>query len=84
MDLGGPWLAPLQPAAQAAWAAWQTGASVAAALNGLCHNAAAWPQLAAGRLRFVPQTQLPAGEAYEAFIHRTALVHGPGPDRRAE
>lgn len=34
----------------------------------------AWPALAAGALHFVPQAELPAGEAYESFIHRTARV----------
>ncbi len=31
-------------------------------------------QLTHGALRFVPQSELPVGEAYEAFIHRTASV----------
>jgi hypothetical protein len=48
------------------------GADVAQALNA---RLAAQPlQLAAGALRFVPQAALPAGEAYESFIFRTACV----------
>lgn len=75
----GPWLAPLQPWLGPAWAAWQAGQTVAQALQGLqsrpgLHAPAAWPQLAAGPLAFVPQAALPAGEAYEAFIHRRAQV----------
>lgn len=52
----------------AALAAWQGGASVAEAL------AAVPPQLGTAPRRFVPQAALPAGEAYEAFIHRTGGV----------
>jgi hypothetical protein len=74
MDLPGPWLSALQPAAAGAWSAWQAGATVADALNASLPEGTAAPQLAAGPLRFVPQQALPAGEAYEAFIHRTAAV----------
>jgi hypothetical protein len=78
---GGPWLAPLQPAFDTALAAWRGGAPVAQALHlagatagtGAPAGAAA-PALAAGPLRFVAQQALPAGEAYEAFIHRSAQV----------
>ncbi|MCV2421832.1 DUF3025 domain-containing protein [Paucibacter sp. DJ2R-2] len=53
-------------------AALAAGASVAEALNDQLH---AQPiQLSAGALRFVDQDELPDGEAYEAFIHRTARV----------
>ena len=80
-----PWLQPLQPALDAVLAACQAGASVAQALNqwldsGTAHQHAATPDqpclpvLQAGPLRFVPQAALPAGEAYEAFVHRTAQV----------
>jgi hypothetical protein len=48
------------------------GATVADALNGLLLERDI--QLTHGDLRFVPQTELPEGEAYEAFIHRTACV----------
>jgi hypothetical protein len=74
IDLAGPWLAPLQPALAPAWAAWQAGAQVAAALNAQCPAGAASIGLDAGLLHFVPQAALPADEAYEAFIHRTAGV----------
>ena len=73
MDLTGPWLAPLQPALAPAWADWQAGAPVAAALNAQ-RPADAAIGLDAGPLHFVPQAALPPGEAYEAFIHRTARV----------
>ncbi len=74
MDLTGPWMATLQPALGRAWAAWQAGATVADALNAQRPQAAGDLQLAAGRLCFVPQAALPAGQAYEAFIHRSAQV----------
>ncbi len=74
MDLAGPWLAPLQPALFRVAAAWQRGAAVAEALNAQRPGGDAAVMLDAGPLRFVPQAGLPAGEAYEAFIHRTAAV----------
>lgn len=66
-----PWWRPWQ--AVAARVAVHAGApSVAEALN---RALAAQPvDLAAGALRFVPQAALPPGEAYEAYIHRTACV----------
>ncbi|OYV01271.1 MAG: hypothetical protein CFE45_05600 [Burkholderiales bacterium PBB5] len=45
---------------------WRAGASVAEALN--AERPADCP------VHFVPQADLPAGESYEAFIHRTAQV----------
>ncbi len=74
MDLAGRWLAPLQPTLGRAWAAWQAGATVADALNAQRPTPAGALRLDAGPLRFVPQPALPPGEAYEAFIHRTAGV----------
>ena len=74
MDQQAPWLAPLQPALGAAWAAWQGGAAVAEALNAQRAAGAHSLPLHAGPLCFVPQSALPAGEAYEAFIHRSARV----------
>ena len=86
MDFAGPWLAPLQPALGQAWSVWQAGATLADALTGALTDAltdalgaqrAAAPgalQLDAGPLRFVQQAALPPGEAYEAFIHRSACV----------
>lgn len=69
-----PWLAPLQPALAPALAAWQRGQDVAGLLNAQAAAQPQPPRLAAGPLRFVPQAALPAGEAYEAFIHRSAAV----------
>ncbi len=63
-----PWLAPLQPLLGQALAAWQAGATVAQALAGSA------PDLQSVVPRFVTQTCLPAGEAYEAFIARTDSV----------
>lgn len=60
------WLAPLQPTLAPVMGQWQAGASVADALN------AARPTTCP--VQFVPQTGLPAGEAYEAYIHRSARV----------
>ena len=51
-----------------------SGGHVATVLNAQCAAQPQPPRLAAGALRFVPQAALPAGEAYEAFIHRTAQV----------
>lgn len=70
-----PWLAPLQPALGQAWRCWRQSdplaGPVALALN---QALACTPSAAASSLRFVPQSALPAGEAYEAFIHRTTQV----------
>ena len=65
-----PWLAHLRPALDDALAAWQAGLPVARALS--CATAAT--ASAAGPPRFVPQADLPEGEAYEAFIHRSASI----------
>ncbi len=45
---------------------------MAEALNGLLQERPI--RLSQGELRFVPQTELPDGEAYESFIHRSACV----------
>jgi hypothetical protein len=74
IDAGRPWLAPLQPGLDRVLAAWQQGTCVAEALNQLIQAQVLAPQLAAGPLRFVPQAERPAGEAYETFIHRSARV----------
>lgn len=74
IDAGRPWLAPLQPDLSRAWALWQAGATVAEALNAVVPAGGGAPRLHAGALRFVPQAELPAGEAYEAFVHRSARV----------
>ena len=75
VELGRPWLAPLRPALDRALRCWQQSdpqaSPVALALNQAFSGR---PSALASAPRFVPQTALPAGEAYEAFIHRTAQV----------
>jgi hypothetical protein len=76
IELHRPWLAPLQPALGQALRCWQQSdpqaSPVALALN---QTLARRPSSATALpLRFVPQGALLAGEAYEAFIHRTAQV----------
>ena len=75
IELCRPWLAPLRPALDQALRCWQQSdpqaSPVALALN---QALARMPSAALPPLRFVPQAALPAGEAYEAFIHRTAQV----------
>ena len=61
IDWSRPWLAPWRPLGEPL-AAQARLIGVIAALN------------AAGRTRFAEQSELPAGEAYESFIHRTARV----------
>ena len=65
-----PWLAHLRPELDGALAAWQAGCPVSAALTAI----RAAPGNADSDLRFVPQASLPAGQAYEAFIHRSRQV----------
>ena len=71
IDWSQPWLAPLrelgEPLAQRAGVE-----GVVAALNAAAHVLPV--ALAAGPLRFVAQSALPAGVAYETFIARTASV----------
>lgn len=74
MDLTGPWLAHLQPALGRAAAAWQSGATVAQALNAQRPAADGAIRPDAGPLRFLLHADLPEGVAYEVFIHRTAGV----------
>jgi hypothetical protein len=75
LELDRPWLAPLRPALDRALRCWQQAgpqaSPVALALN---QALARVPLSAALPLRFVPQTDLPTSEAYEAFIHRTGRV----------
>ena len=70
IDLAAPWLQALRPALDRAWGDGLALQNVAAALN----RAAA--AAIAGKVppRFVPQADLPAGQAYEAFIHRSRQV----------
>lgn len=70
VDASPPWLAPLAPCAQRVAARTAGGHSVAHALS-------AEPvaiELPAGPLSFVPGDSAAPGEAYEAFIFRTACV----------
>lgn len=53
-------------------ARWQVAGSLAEALNATLADRPI--ELAAGPLRFVPQRALPPGEAYEAFVCRSACV----------
>lgn len=82
VDALAPWFEPYR----ADWRDLQScgltaGVSVHLALNRLLAQRAtgslsgdAPPRLAVGPLRFVAPDELPAGQAYEAFIHRTACV----------
>ena len=71
IDWSRPWLAPLREHGEAlARRAFERG--LVDALNGDARIAGL--SIQAGRLRFVPQRDLPDGEAYEAFIARTACV----------
>lgn len=72
-SLGQPWLAPYRRQGQVLLQALGQSASVAEALN---RTLAQRPPIAlpGGLLRFVPQAALPAGEAYERFVHRAASV----------
>lgn len=82
IDWAQPWLTPYRAAGQATAAHVAGGLSVAQALQarldeppgGQREAAATPPLLQAGPLRFVPADALPAGEAYEAYIARTACV----------
>ena len=67
-----PWLAPYREAGLQACRLLEQGHSVAQALNRL--NAGCATMLRAGELRFVAQSELPTGVAYEAYIARSACV----------
>ena len=72
-DLARPWLAPYRADAARVLAGVANGASVAQALA--AQLALSAPILLnAGPLRFVDAAEQPPGEAYEAFIARTARV----------
>ena len=72
LDRPEPWLAPYRSAAQPVMPAVLQGSDVADALNrALAQRPITHP---AGRLQFVPQDELPEGQAYEAYIARTARV----------
>ena len=67
LDARQPWFAPYAPALEAGRQAVQAGSSAAAALSLLAQHVRAVP-------RFVPASSLLPGEAYEAFVARTASV----------
>lgn len=70
VDATPPWMAPFASCARRVAARTDLGASVADALS-----AEPVPlDLSAGSLKFVPGDSATAGEAYEAFIFRTACV----------
>jgi len=78
-DLSPPWLAPYRRQAERVVASMQRGARVAQALNdGLPVDEPI--RLAAGPLRFVEASELPADRAYESHIALTATV--PSRDNR--
>jgi hypothetical protein len=68
LDWSAPWLAPLAPLGRAVQAAWAAGDSLAQALNRQAAIAGVTEP------RFVPQSALPAGVAYEAYIARSGQV----------
>ncbi len=74
IDWSVPWLAPYCQTSLCVSGALADGATVAQALNGALSAARNPPLLAAGPLRFVAQSELPDGRAYEAFIAETACV----------
>lgn len=69
IDWSRPWLAPVRKRGEAL-AEQAATHGIAATLDAAGSDL----HLSAGRLRFVSQARLPAGEAYEAFIARTACV----------
>jgi Protein of unknown function (DUF3025) len=71
IDWQRPWLAPLRSRGEAVAAAVASGLTVADALNAAVGEPIL---LGAGALSFVPQAALPRGEAFEAFVARTASV----------
>jgi len=73
VDGAQPWLHPYREIVRDLHAVAADGASVASLLNTVMARRGAIA-LAAGPLRFVPAPEAPAGEAYEAFIARTACV----------
>ena len=75
VDWSAPWLTPYAAAGEVAWAQVATGSAVFESLNRLsvAQPASTWPQRDFA-LRFVPQGDLPAGRAYEAFIFDTGRI----------
>ncbi|WP_396266911.1 DUF3025 domain-containing protein [Ideonella sp.] len=87
VDWQAPWLAPLAKLGAPVAQAWGQGQPVAEALNAALATQSAPAQASADALPSpnglplcVPQSSLPPGEAYEAFIRRTG--HLPTRDNR--
>ena len=72
-DASVPWLMPYRPTLLRIEACRSAGVSLADSLNAAMALQPA-VTLRQGTLRFVPQHELPDGEAYEAFIARSACV----------
>ena len=72
-DAASPWLAPYREAAQRIAGCVRPNTPLADTLNAALSLQPA-VRLQSGLLRFVPQAALPADEAYEAFIARSACV----------
>jgi len=72
LDLAPAWMAPYRAPAGRVMQRLREGDSVAQALN--AELDASGLRLAAGDLRFVPQSDVPRVEPYETFIARTACV----------
>lgn len=73
IDWSRQWLVPYRECGEIVVAAVTSGAPVAEALNAALSRMGGI-ELQRGALHFVAQESLPEGEAYEAFIHRTARV----------
>jgi hypothetical protein len=73
VDWAQPWLHPYREIASDLHDEAAYTAPVAALLNAVMARRSA-VALAAGPLRFVPASEVPSGEPYESFIHRTAGV----------
>jgi hypothetical protein len=72
IDWATPWFAPWAQAGQAVLARRAAGQSLPEALNAVVDASAS--ATASTPVRFVPQAQLPNGQAYEAFIHASGQV----------
>ncbi|MET1117181.1 MAG: DUF3025 domain-containing protein [Comamonas sp.] len=75
VDWSAPWLQSLRAVAEPLWQRIMAGETVPDAVNaGLAALQAQGRLAPLAGWRFVPQAQLPAGMAYEAFIHREHAV----------
>lgn len=74
VDWARPWLQPWRVIGERVLRDARQRGLVAALNEALLQAGSAQVGLAAGRLQFVPQTELPRGEAYEAYVARSACV----------